>query len=126
MKKGYKIYSILNNLCPRCHTASFWKYNNPYKNIFISNHYDIGRCENCKLKFELEPGFWFGAMYVSYAISVFIFLLTWFCFDFFFNEMDIKYLIISNALILFILTPVTYFFSRLIWINFFIHYDSKF
>ena len=57
MRKGAKIYSIIYNLCPRCHSSRFWKYNNPYKNIITPNHDDLGRCKKCNLKFEIEPGF---------------------------------------------------------------------
>ncbi len=125
MKKGSKLYSILYNRCPRCHSSSFWKYNNPYKNIINVNHQDLGRCNKCNLKFEIEPGFFFGSMYVSYAISVFMSLLIWLIFDYFFSDLELYYLIFFIALFLFILSPVTYFISRLIWINIFIHFDSK-
>ena len=125
MKQGSKIYSIIYNLCPRCHLSNFWKYNNPYKNIIISDHHNLGICETCNLKFEIEPGFFFGSMYVSYAISVFISLLIWIFYEYFFIEYDLFYLICFVALLLFFLSPITYFISRLIWINIFIHYDSK-
>ena len=71
-KKGKKIYSIIYNLCPKCHSSPFWPSSNPYKNIIIKNKGDIGFCKKCNLKYEMEPGFWFGAMYISYAISIFI------------------------------------------------------
>jgi uncharacterized protein (DUF983 family) len=32
------------------------------------------RCKVCDLNFEPEPGFYFGAMFVSYTISAFILL----------------------------------------------------
>ena len=126
MKKGSKIYSIIYNRCPRCHLSMFWKYNNPYKSIIQSNHDNLGRCKKCNLKFEIEPGFFFGAMYVSYAISVFISLLMWLFFEYFFSELELFYLICFVALFLFFLSPVTYFVSRLIWINIFINYDSRY
>lgn len=33
-------------------------------------------CPNCNVAFEREPGYFFGAMYISYAISVLVFLVT--------------------------------------------------
>ena len=33
-------------------------------------------CQNCGYKFEREPGFFFGAMYVSYALGVAEALIT--------------------------------------------------
>lgn len=45
--------------------------------MFVYGHWNILRfakmhsqCPSCKLSFEPEPGFYFGAMYISYAISV--------------------------------------------------------
>lgn len=30
------------------------------------------RCEHCNQKFEIEPGFFFGAMFTSYILSAFM------------------------------------------------------
>ena len=75
-KKDSKLYSIVKNCCPKCHKGKFWPTDNPFKNIFIKNGGDLGCCKNCSFQFEIEPGFWFGAMYVSYALSVFFSLLV--------------------------------------------------
>lgn len=32
------------------------------------------RCPSCNLRYEAEPGFFWGAMYISYAISIAIFV----------------------------------------------------
>jgi len=32
------------------------------------------KCSECNLNFEPEPGFYFGAMFISYAITSFLFL----------------------------------------------------
>ena len=69
ISKGSKLYSILFNKCPRCQIGKFWRHTNPIKNIFNKAEADDLRCSNCSLLFELEVGFWYGAMYVSYAIG---------------------------------------------------------
>ena len=89
IKKGDKLYSIIYNCCPRCQSDKFWPKNNPYKNILVNNGGDIGSCNNCKLKYEIEPGFWYGAMYVSYGLTVFVALLTWLIMYILNKEMDI-------------------------------------
>ena len=33
IKKGTKLYSVFNNLCPKCQSSKFWPENNPYKDI---------------------------------------------------------------------------------------------
>ena len=125
INKGNKLYSIIYNYCPRCQSEKFWPINNPYKNIFINNGGDLGSCKNCSLKYELEPGFWYGSMYVSYGLTVFIAILVWLLTYLVNKDMDvfIQIFIISFSIIT--LFPVVYFLSRLIWINLFILYDKN-
>ena len=99
--------------------------NNPYKNILVKNGGEIGSCKNCNLKYEMEPGFWYGAMYVSYGISVFIAMLVWFIINTLNKYLDIFVQISIISLSLIILFPVVYFFSRLIWINLFVSYAKN-
>ena len=125
INKGNKLYSIIYNYCPRCQNAKFWPENNPYKNILVKNGGEIGSCKNCNLKYEMEPGFWYGAMYVSYGISVFIAMLVWFIINTLNKYLDIFVQISIISLSLIILFPVVYFFSRLIWFNLFVSYAKN-
>tara|TARA_B100000902_G_C27321423_1_gene924863 strand:- start:2541 stop:2930 length:390 start_codon:yes stop_codon:yes gene_type:complete len=120
--KGSKLYSIINNVCPRCQLSEFWPKNNPYKNIFVKNGGDIGHCKNCNLKYEIEVGFWYGAMYVSYFLSILTALISWFFLSFFCNKIELssQYIIISTILI--VSFPIIYFYSRLLWINIYISF----
>ncbi len=123
--KGTKAYSILNNVCPRCQSSKFWPRNNPYTNIFVKNNGDLGSCKSYNLKFEIELGFWYGAMYVSYALSVSVFLIILLALSLFFNSLNVINEIIIISISLIIISPVVYFLSRLIWINIFISFNSK-
>lgn len=125
MDKGNKIYSIIYNCCPRYQSHKFWPKNNPYKNILVKNGGNIGSCKNCNLKYEIEPGFWYGAMYVSYGLTVFFAILTWLIIYIFNKEMDIFIQISIISFLIMILFPVVYFLSRLIWINLFVSYDKN-
>ncbi len=124
IKKGNKLNSIIYNYCPRCQTEKFWPENNPYKNIFVNNRGDIGSCKNCNLKYEIEPGFWYGAMYVSYGLTVFIATLVWLIINAFNKDIDIFFQIFIISFSLIFLLPVVYFLSRLIWINLFVSYNK--
>jgi uncharacterized protein (DUF983 family) len=125
ISKGSKLYSILFNKCPKCHTGSFWASDNPFKNMFFSTENSCKTCENCSLDYELETGFWYGSMYVGYAISVAVMLLFWSLTTFLFSTLTIfnEILIIVIAIIL--VSPLNYHVSRLIWINFFINYSKR-
>ena len=125
LNKGNKLYSIIYNYCPRCHTGKFWPESNPYKNLFVINGGNIGCCKNCNLKYEIEPGFWYGAMYVSYGLTVFIAILTWLIMYILNKEMDIFIQISIISFLIIILFPVVYFLSRLIWINLFVSYNKN-
>jgi|TARA_B110000902_G_scaffold42794_1_gene46809 hypothetical protein len=122
LSKGSKLYSILFNKCPKCHTSNFWASDNPFKNMFFSTENSCKTCENCSLDYELEIGFWYGSMYVSYAISVAVMLLFWSLTTFLFSTITTfnEILIIVIAIIL--VSPLNYHVSRLIWINFFVKY----
>ena len=66
--KGNKIYSIFTGKCPVCHSGKMYKNNKVYS---ISQSLKMHeRCSHCKTKFKIEPSFFYGAMYVSYAVGV--------------------------------------------------------
>ena len=59
--------SILHLRCPRCHEGKLFTNPNPYhlKDLFKMPRY----CTVCNLDLENEPGYYFGAMYVSYGLT---------------------------------------------------------
>jgi len=64
-------------------------------------------------------------MYVSYALSVSVFLIIWLALSLFFNSINVINEIVIISISLIIISPVIYFLSRLIWINIFISFNSK-
>ena len=131
MLKGTKLYSILRNKCPRCHKGRFWSANNPIANVFNGMGQMQEHCEHCNLKFEREIGFWYGAMYVSYALGVAIFVIGWaltaILLPIFYGEDYTVFFQISLVVALIILFfPFNWWLSRLIWINFFVRFEEKY
>ena len=122
ISKGSKLYSILFNKCPKCHIGRFWATNKPFRNMFFSTEKSCKTCENCSLAYELETGFWYGSMYVSYAISVAVMMLFWSLTTIFFPLINIFNEIIIIVLAIILVSPINYHVSRLIWINFFVKY----
>ena len=120
--KGHKLYSIFRNKCPRCHEGDFFKYKislHP-KKIMALHH----QCPKCNLKYMLEPSFYFGAMYVNYAITVVLFVSIFIIANVFLT-LSILYSFIAVIVVSLLLTPVTLRLSRIIWINFFVSYDQE-
>ena len=119
LKKGSKIYSILRGKCPRCHEGDFFKYTFTM-NIFKVNKIEK-KCSQCDLKYMIEPAFYFGALYVSYGITVAICIVTFIISKIIFDLALLpSFITVFIVLILFI--PVNLRLSRILWINIFINY----
>ena len=61
-----KLAAIAQSKCPRCRVGK----------VFVGPVYGFSKqkmnehCTCCGMKFEIEPGYFYAAMYVSYAFSV--------------------------------------------------------
>lgn len=120
-KKGSKLYSIFSNKCPRCHEGNFFKTTNHYKLKDTFKMHDT--CPNCHLKYMIEPSFFYGAMYVTYTLTVAIAVLV-FAVDYLIG-LDFIENLICLTIVLALLTPISLRISRLIYINIFIHFDKS-
>jgi uncharacterized protein (DUF983 family) len=58
---------ILRQRCPQCRVGSIFRYS-----IFRGFPKMHERCPVCDLKFDREPGYFLGAMYVSYGLGIVI------------------------------------------------------
>ena len=121
IKKGTKLYSILNNKCPKCQEGDFFVNSSTFK--FKNNLKIHTNCSNCNLKYMIEPSFFYGAMYVSYALTVAISILT-FIICYLLN-LSLIISFISIVFMLVLLTPFIMRLSRIIYINMFIHYKKE-
>ena len=119
--KGSKIYSIILNKCPKCHDGAFFEDNNPLnlKKVLKMN----SNCPNCGFKYEIEPSFFFGAMYVSYALTIAAAIITFIIL--YFLGLELLTIFISIFVLLVLFTPYTLRLARLIYANIFIHFDKE-
>lgn len=120
MLEGTKLYSILNNKCPKCHKGDFFVTKNIYNKDFIKM-YD--KCSHCGEIFNKEVGFYYGAMYVSYGLNIAIGVALFLLMVMVFNTGLLTYLFtfLGVAIATF---PFVMRTSRLIYINLFVKYDS--
>ena len=81
-------------------------------------------CSHCGLHYKIEPSFFYGAMYVSYAVGV-AFSVAAFIISYVFFNSSLKTAFIAIVTTLIALMPVSMRLSRNIWINFFISYDKN-
>lgn len=114
MVKTSQLEAIVKAKCPRCRRG----------NIFAGSLYGLNlqntneNCSHCGMRFEVEPGFFYGAMYVSYTFVVAEML----------NVGLITYLITGNdkspwlyittiLLTILALTPINYRYSRVLLLH---------
>ena len=122
LKKGSKLNSILTGTCPKCQNESMYSDKNPLHlgNILKMNE----NCSHCGLHYQLEPSFFYGAMYVSYGLNVAIgvaaFIISFFIFGF---GLKVAFVVIMASIILSF--PFVLRWSRNIYINMFVTYDPK-
>ena len=117
--KGSKLYSILLINCPQCHEGPFLE-----RRIYDFTAFAKVRksCPNCALNYHLEPSFYYGSMYIAYALGVGLmagiiglnFLLSY---EFSFIK---TFGMICGALIF--LAPLINAWAKIIWSNFFFHF----
>ena len=119
MKKGSKLYSIWHHKCPNCQEEKLFK-SSAYSKTFIQMHES---CANCGLKYEREPSFFYGAMYVNYGFTVAI-AVAWMVINALFLHWEILHLLIGLGASLLILMPVLFRISRVTWLNLFVGYKK--
>ena len=102
-------HGILHALCPRCRTGtifrkSVWKF--PAMR---------DRCPTCNLKYEREPGYFLGAMYIGYGLGLaaiaILSALVWLVLRWSLMKS------IAGGIVLFLpLVPVLTWMARVLWI----------
>jgi uncharacterized protein (DUF983 family) len=122
LKKGSTLNSILTGSCPKCHEESMYLEKNPYK---LGSLYKMNEsCSHCHTQYMIEPSFFYGAMYVSYGLTV---------------GFGVALFVILNVILglgvlttfigivsgILLLMPVTARLARNIYISMFIHYDKN-
>ena len=123
LKKGSKLYSILTGTCPKCQNESMYLDKNPlhFSNLLKMNE----KCGHCGLKYQIEPSFFYGAMYVGYGLNVATGIATFIITKLICNS-SLKFSFISIIAVLIVLAPFVLRWSRNIYINMFVSYDPTF
>ncbi|MFZ4671590.1 MAG: DUF983 domain-containing protein [Flavobacterium sp.] len=121
LKKGSKLNSILTGSCPRCQEESMYVNQNPYNLKNIYNMHE--ECLHCGLHYKIEPSFFYGAMYVSYGLTVAIGVAA-FIISKVFIGLSLLQSFIAIIMALVALMPLTARLARNIYINIFVHFDK--
>jgi hypothetical protein len=117
--------------CPRCRRGPMFTHNNPFKKLTLKHIFDMpDNCPVCNQKYDLEPGFWYGTGYVSYALAVAISVATfvaWFVLIGVSTEDNRLFWWLGlNIIFLVVIQPWLMRISRVIYIRFFVSYDEEY
>jgi len=116
------VSSFLNAKCPRCGKGKVFS-----GSIFSLRSFadTLECCPKCKLSYEPETGFFFGAMYFSYALIVGVIIIG----SIVMNFLDLfDYAIYLIPVFLIILLPLIFRHSRLfmLYVVYPLMYEEKF
>jgi ribosomal protein S27AE len=114
--KHNRVYSVLFNKCPRCGQGDFFVTKSAYSLKFDQMN---KACPHCGENLVPEPGFYQGALYMSYAFYVVFMLIYFFIFVNLFGEY-LDYFLYSIIPVLILLTPLFYRLARRAWLAIFI------
>ncbi|WP_369426431.1 DUF983 domain-containing protein [Pontibacter anaerobius] len=120
-QKNSFLYSALTIKCPRCREGNMFPEGTFYSTKFADMH---KYCPCCGQAFEPETGYYYGAMYVSFAFNVSIFLVSLFILHQFVEEVTMAMMIGVVAITVVGFLPVIFRISRVLWINIFVRYEG--
>lgn len=121
LKKGSKLFSIWNMKCPRCNEGDLFDTGS----FSFQKPFDMPkRCPTCNQTYMPEPGFYYGAMFISYILT------GWFSlfFAMFFHWILDWGLFSTFALLILILGIFfvwIFRFSRSVWISVNVKYNPN-
>ncbi|MGB0175894.1 MAG: DUF983 domain-containing protein [Owenweeksia sp.] len=81
-------------------------------------------CPHCGIRYEIEPAFFYGAMYVSYAYTVAIAVATYIIISWVYDP-TVWEILIALVAILLLGSPLLFRLARITWMNLFIKYQPE-
>lgn len=125
---GHNYFStIFNHRCPHCRKGELFRVKNPYRLKTLFDMYD--NCPVCGQRTEIEPGFYYGTSYVSYALTVAFsastFVAWWVLIGLSTEDNRLFWWLGINGAAMLFLQPYIMRLSRAIWLSFFVKYDHN-
>jgi uncharacterized protein (DUF983 family) len=127
-KKNHSYFwTILNQKCPRCREGDMFHDKKAYHLRNLLKMHD--RCPVCGQRMEIEPGFYYGTSYVSYAMTVAFsastFVAWWVIIGFSTTDNRFFWWLCINACLMISMQPFFMRLSRAIWLSFFVKYNDR-
>lgn len=111
-----KTFAILQGKCPQCRKGNMFKYGHLRVDKFDEMH---SHCPHCNLRFEVEPGFWYGAMFMSYGFTILLLIISGFGIYFFFGDPSAMGYVVPITVISLLAILFNFRFSRATFLHWF-------
>ncbi len=119
MQKGQKLFGIIHQRCPACHEGPLFEEAGYFDFRKMGKTHDA--CPHCGQDYRIEPGFYWGALYIAYGLSVFVSLFFFLLFFLLFGlSLNTSFLLLIVADLM--LTPFLYKLSKTLWLHVFVSY----
>ncbi len=116
--------SIYQCKCPRCHQGDMFlkgQFFNPAKFSVMNKN-----CSHFGQSFEPEPGYYFGAMFISYGINTVLFISVWVALALYNEDYSLTLLLTLLGVAAIVFLPFIYRISRSVWIAIFVPFEERF
>lgn len=124
MQRRSGLQAAIQAKCPKCRKGDMFIYP-PYHPSKFDKMYP--NCPHCNFRFEVEPGFFIGAMYISYAFTVATLFSVAVILFFGFGDPAMWIYIIAFPTSVIALLPLIFRYSRVIYLYLFggVIYNQK-
>jgi uncharacterized protein (DUF983 family) len=102
-----RLWAILCQRCPKCLRGR----------VFVRVATMLDRCPVCEYQFEREPGYFLGAWYASYFLSVPLLGLMTLGLSFVLPGWRLEFVVLLACVPYLFLTPLVFRYARIIWMH---------
>lgn len=113
--KKHLLRNILQEKCPNCGQSHVFEK----KTGFFELPKMKERCDSCNYYFDREPGYFIGAMYISYGLAVLQGLITFLLVHFLFPSVPTLGVVFIILGVILLFSLKNYKLSRIIYIHIF-------
>ena len=125
-EKPNLVLSLFKCKCPRCRKGDMFQTKNPYAVGFMKMN---DTCSVCGQPMDLEPGFYYGTIMISYALAVLFCVLSfvgaWLIVGFSLKDNRFFWWMGINAIMLLALQPPLMRIARSFWLAYFVRYSPR-
>jgi len=113
--KSHLIHNILKEKCPNCGDGDVYEKKKNFFELPVMKD----KCDSCHYYFDREPGYFLGAMYISYGLAVFQAILTFLLVNVFLPGIPTITVVLIILAVICMFSLKNYKLSRIIYMHIF-------